>query len=244
MNHPLKFWLITVAAVLGVGLTASLGQWQLSRAAQKQALQVAVDSNANLPGLNGSALVALSDPLRMLHRAVSLRGRWVADRTIFLDNRQMNARPGFYVVTPMQLEGSAVVVLVQRGWVPRNFVDRSAIPAVPTTSGWVELQGRIAPPPAKLYELGIPAKGVIRQNLDIGEFGVESGLPLMPVSIRQTGTSGDVSGDGLLRDWPEASAGVDKHHGYAFQWFGLSALIAVLYVWFQIVRKFFHPSAR
>ena len=243
MNRPLRFWLITVAALLGVGLTASLGLWQLSRVTQKQALQVAMESHASLPGLNGSALAALPDPFSMLHRAVSVRGRWVADKTIFLDNRQMNARPGFYVVTPMQLEGSAVVVLVQRGWVPRNFVDRVAIPVVPTPSGWVELQGRIAPPPAKLYELGNPAKGVIRQNLDIGEFRVESGLPLMAVSIQQIASSGDIPGDGLLRDWPVASAGVDKHHGYAFQWFGLSALIAVLYVWFQIVRKFFRPSA-
>jgi cytochrome oxidase assembly protein ShyY1 len=30
----------------------------------------------------------------------------------------------FYVVTPLLLEGSGAVVLVQRGWAPRNFVDR------------------------------------------------------------------------------------------------------------------------
>jgi surfeit locus 1 family protein len=29
---------------------------------------------------------------------------------------------------------------------------------------------------------------------------------------------------------------VGKHHGYAFQWFALSALIAGLYVWFQLLR--------
>jgi surfeit locus 1 family protein len=32
--------------------------------------------------------------------------------------------------------------------------------------------------------------------------------------------------------------GVDKHYGYAFQWFGLAALIAVLFLWFQMIRPF------
>jgi surfeit locus 1 family protein len=42
--------------------------------------------------------------------------------------------------------------------------------------------------------------------------------------------------DGLLRQWPPPAADVHKHYGYAFQWFALSALVLVLYVWFQILR--------
>jgi surfeit locus 1 family protein len=45
--------------------------------------------------------------------------------------------------------------------------------------------------------------------------------------------------EGLQRDWPEAASGVDKHYGYAFQWFGCARLIALLYVWFQVVRRFY-----
>lgn len=230
-----KFWLITIAALLGVSLTLSLGFWQLSRAAEKRALQLAVDTNAHLAGLTELALAALPDPTKLLFQPVDVRGRWVPERTVFLDNRPMDAKVGFYVITPLRLEGSAAVVLVQRGWVQRNFVDRAAVPAVSTPSGVVQVTGRIAPPPGKLYELGRAAPGVIRQNLDIGEFGVESGLSLMPVSILQTGAVAD----GLARDWSAVNVGVEKHLGYAFQWFGLSALIAILYVWFQIVRRFF-----
>lgn len=229
-----KFWLITFATVLSASLTISLGLWQLSRAAQKQALQMAMDSNAHLPEMTESELTSMPDPMRALYRSVEVRGRWETARTVFLDNRPMAGKVGFYVVTPLRLEGTSAVVLVQRGWVQRNFVDREAVPAIQTPDGLVKVTGRIAPPPAKLYELGRPGSGVIRQNLDIGEFGVESGLSLMPVSIQQMGAATD----GLVREWPQASAGVEKHHGYAFQWFGLSVLIAVLYVWFQIVRKF------
>ena len=48
--------------------------------------------------------------------------------------------------------------------------------------------------------------------------------------------AGAASADGLLRQWPEPASDVHKHYGYAFQWFGLSALVIVLYVWFQIIR--------
>jgi surfeit locus 1 family protein len=43
-------------------------------------------------------------------------------------------------------------------------------------------------------------------------------------------------GDGLLRQWPHPAVDVHKHYGYAFQWFALCALMAGLYVWFQLIR--------
>jgi surfeit locus 1 family protein len=44
------------------------------------------------------------------------------------------------------------------------------------------------------------------------------------------------SADQLVRNWPAPATGVAKHHGYAFQWFALSALVVILYVWFQLVQ--------
>ena len=49
--------------------------------------------------------------------------------------------------------------------------------------------------------------------------------------MQQTGEPSE----GLLRDWPEAASGVEKNYGYAFQWWALSGLIAILYVWFQFI---------
>ena len=232
MNAGLRFWLIAVAAVLGVGITLALGRWQLSRAAQKEAVAAAMAEQAALPPLDAAQLVALARPQDALHRRIQLRGRWLDQHTVFLDNRQMDARQGLYVLTPLALEDGATVLLVQRGWVARNFLERSSLPAIQTPAGMVSIEGRMAPPPGKLYELGTASAGLIRQNLDLTDYARETGLALMPLTVQQT----DVAGDGLLRAWPRTSAGVEKHHGYAFQWFGLSALIAALYVWFQIVR--------
>jgi len=247
-----RFWIVTVAALVAMVATASLGRWQLARAAQKQALQHAMDERMALPPLEARAFLDQAQKVSpddatvdaLLHRQVLLQGEWLADRSLYLDNRQMQGRQGFYVMTPLRLGNgpSAPVVLVQRGWVPRNFADRTQLPDVVTPTGPVQVLGRVAARPARLYELGSSGNGTgasrIRQNLDLAAYRLETGLPVMPLSIVQT--TGDAH-DGLLRDWPAVDAGVDKHYGYAFQWFGLCALVAILYVWFQLFRRFIRP---
>jgi len=229
----LRFWVVTFAALLGVAVTLSLGRWQLDRAAEKQAWQASIDARAQLPVLDARGLAGMSDSDELLHRRVEAVGQWVPEHTVFLDNRQMNGRPGFFVLTPLRLDNGAVV-LVQRGWAPRNFEDRTRVPQITTPAGPVRVQGRIALAPSKLYDMGEAGTGAIRQNLDLAQFRAETGLALLTVSIQQTGASGD----GLAREWPQINSGVDKHHGYAFQWFGLCALITLLYVWFQIVQRY------
>jgi len=229
--HSPRFWILTVAALVVAGTTFSLGQWQLRRAAQKEALQAAVDSKGRLPALDGRSLLAAQSITDDIHRPAALKGSWRPDHTVYLDNRPMSGKTGFVVVTPLVLEGSAQAILVQRGWVPRNFADRTRLPDVATPSGIVTVEGRIAPPPSRLYEFTGVESGRIRQNLDLPAFRAETGLPLLEVSLLQTGAASE----GLLREWAAPNLGVDKHYGYAFQWFGLCALVIILYGWFQLV---------
>jgi surfeit locus 1 family protein len=147
----------------------------------------------------------------------------------------MQGRVGFYVVTPLQLDGSSEAVLIQRGWVPRDQRDRTLLPEVPTPLGMVDVAGRIAPPPARLYEFSAASVGLIRQNLDLASFAAETGLRLAPLSVQQDDSESTV-GDGLMRQWPRPAVDIQMHYGYAFQWFALCVLIAGLYVWFQLVR--------
>ncbi len=221
------FWLVTVAAVLVVSTGLGLGRWQLDRAAQKLALADQIASRQALSALEEGDL-AVADPAAVWHRPARLSGQWVAQHTLWLDNRQMNGRVGFIVVTPLRLD-SGSVVLVQRGWAPRDFQDRNRVPALDTPAGRIVLAGRVAPPPARLYELGEGGSGPIRQNIDLAALAAETGLPLLPLTVLQT----EAANDGLGREWPAPAVDVHKHYGYAFQWFGLSALFAFLYVWFQ-----------
>ena len=224
-------WLLLAAALLGAALTARLGFWQLDRAAQKLSLQAAIDDQARRPALGNAELGG-----GQLHARVTLRGTWVAGRTVWLDNRPMDGRVGFFVVTPLLLAGRGEAVLVQRGWAPRNQADRNQLPPLTTPAGEIEVSGRLAASPSRLYELGEGSAGAIRQNLDPAAFAAESGLKLLPLTVVQTADSAAGAEDGLLRHWAAPEFGLHKHYGYAFQWFALCALILVLYVWFQLIR--------
>ena len=224
--------LIVAAAVAGIALTTSLGFWQWNRGQQRTALHEAQEAREQAAPVGARELLAARDgDTSLLQRPVVLRGQWLPERTVFLDNRQMNALQGFYVVTPLRVDGGQEVVLVQRGWVQRDFEKRDRLPSVETPAGPVEVHGRVAPPPAKLFALGREERGTIRQNLDLAAFRAETGLPLAALSVQQAGAPSE----GLLRQWPQAGSGAEKNYGYAFQWWAMAALIAILYVWFQLV---------
>lgn len=222
------------ATLLAAAATARLGLWQWERATQKEAWQAAIDARAVQPPVGAEELTASArnggDAL--LHRQAQLRGRWLVERTVFLDNRVMNARPGFVVVTPLAWPDG--VVLVQRGWIARDAAERTRLPALATPAGEVEVRGRVAPAPSRLYEFDAAASGPIRQNLDLADFARETGLPLLPVTLLEhTGPDADPA---LQRDWLRPAADAHKNYGYAAQWWAMSLAIVGLYVWYRHLR--------
>jgi len=225
--------LLLAATVAGALVTARLGVWQLDRAAQKEALQAAITARAALPVLRGGSALAEApaDAAAQEHRRAQVEGTWLPSLTVHLDNRQMDGRPGFFVLTPLALaDGTAL--LVQRGWRPRDFEDRTRLAPLRTPAGIVTMEGRLARGVARLYGFEGAESGPIRQNLELPSFATETGLRLRPLVLLQTSPADD----GLRRDWPLPAVDVHKHYGYAFQWFALCALILCLHVWFRILR--------
>ncbi|MBD9400855.1 SURF1 family protein [Comamonas sp. CMM02] len=237
----LRWWLATVAGVIAVCVGLALGFWQLERAAQKTRLHDAMQAQSSTVTLDARAVhdqLALGDATltHWLYRPIALHGQWMPAHTVYLDNRQMQGRPGFFVFTPLQL-ASGEVVLVQRGWIARNFQDRQLLQAIETPAGTVTVEGQLAGAPGRLYALGEgdapdAHNPHIRQNLNLTAYAQTTGLPLWPVTVVQTGAASE----GLLRAWPQPSSGIATHQGYAFQWFAIAAVLAAMVLWFQFLR--------
>lgn len=228
-----RLFLYGFVCVVMTSVGVGLGMWQLARAAGKIALAQAEATRAALPVLDLADVWAASGEM-LRHRRVRLRGHWLADQTTYLDNRQMDGKVGFYVVTPLELQPplgatEGLSVLVQRGWIQRDFEDRNRLQPVTTPGGPVEIEGRIEPALSRTFSLAPPdaEKGVspIRQNLDPEEFSTETGLAVAPFVVIETGAPDQ----GLRRDWPPVDLGVQRHYGYAFQWFALAVLALFLY---------------
>lgn len=228
-------WVVLFGTLLIMVVTARLGWWQLDRAAQKRALQHAIESQAAAEVMPSSALPATETEAEALrYRRITLRGQWLPEYTVYLENRQMRGLPGFFVMTPLKLPAGDAV-LVQRGWLPRNMADRTSIAPYRTPEGEVEVTGRVMAWPSRLTALGTDASGPIRQNLGFADEAARVQRALRPLAIAELGQPGNAD-DGLLRDWPMPAVDVHKHYGYAAQWFFFCALSAGLYVWFQLIR--------
>jgi surfeit locus 1 family protein len=217
----MKFRLVPVLLILlVVVVTVRLGFWQRSRALQKEALEAHIMQFEHAPAqaIDGGATLALKDI--EFHR-VKARGRFVADKVVYLDNRPYNDQPGFYVVMPFKLAGGGYV-LVNRGWLPRNMNNRETIAPYATPQGEIDVEGIARADASRAFELGSggsAAHQLIRQNLDTAAYAAETGLPLQPFVIQQLSDDGDT----LVRDWPAPTSGVDRNWGYMFQWWGMAA---------------------
>ncbi len=253
-----RFWVITAAATISAAVTMKLGFWQLSRAHEKLALQTYIQAQAELPRLNAAALIRASSTSTsqpgvttpaVLHRTIILTGHWLPQHTLFLDNRQMDSKPGLFVLTPFEFKEPTTLlkktILVQRGWLPRNFLDRNKLPEVATEAFEVTIVGRIALSPSKLFEFKDSGSGALRQNIELVALAKELKLELLPYSLLQLDTVNvdvakserqDLPQDKLTRRWAQPNFGSEKNYGYMVQWWALSALITLLYVWFQLIR--------
>jgi cytochrome oxidase assembly protein ShyY1 len=216
-----------VATVLLVALGVSLGNWQQRRAADKIALQHKLgERGAGAPLALGPELVAAA-PLE--YRRVRVTGEFVGAYPLYLNNRPQDGRAGFYLVMPLKLAGSDTHVLVARGWLPRNSADAAKIAPYATPAGTVTVEGIVKARVGHVMQLGTPEPvkpGAIVQNIDPAQFAQASGLKLQPFFIEQGGPGAD----GLVRDWPAPSLGVEKHQGYAFQWYALAAMALLFFV--------------
>lgn len=219
-----------LAGIAGVVLTSSLGNWQTRRGDEKAARQAQWDEALARAPSPIAAPDDASGVVANLPQRVEMRGAFVPEATVYIDNRLVDGVAGFQVVTPFVVADDLPWILVNRGWAPRDMADRARLPAAPVASAPLRVEGvaiRQLPRALDLGERG-GALGGIWQNLDYEAYEQASGRKVARFVVQQTNDTGD----GLRRAWARPDAGVDKHRGYAFQWYSLAALIAVLTTYF------------
>lgn len=230
--HPsrLKKALPTLAALLVVAVTAHLGFWQLDRAHRRDALEEKMLAAQSVPPvILGSEQV---DAKRLDAHPAQAQGEWVPGQTLFLDNQVYRGQVGFQILMPLRLSGSAMHVLVNRGWI-RGADDRRQLPHVITAGGTQTISGLIRQRTPQVGSVGKAARnGAIWSEVAPEEFAAWSGLRMQSLVLYQT----SVAQDGLVRDWPHPGSGADRNRGYALQWFAF-AMMTVFFWGYHFVRK-------
>lgn len=216
-----------VVTVMLMALGVTLAQWQTRRGDQKQLIESKLLQRQAAPTLQfGDASL---DVDQLEYRRMAIRGEFIAGWPVYLDNRPLNGVAGFYVLMPFKIPASDSYVLVARGWLPRDPSDRSKLPSYPTPGGTVEIEGLVRRDFGHVLQLGDAGPlrpQAIVQNLGISEFAAASKLTLQPFVIEQTSDAEDH----LRREWPSPSLGIEKHRGYAFQWYALAVMAFIFFV--------------
>lgn len=227
MSYLRAPWWSIVLTIAGLALCLSAGFWQLGRAAEKRALFEAFAAGSRAS--TDRQLPADGQAVGRRYAPLALAGRYVPGRQVLLDNMSLRGRPGYQVLTPFQTD--AGVVLVNRGWLPADG-DRTRLPDVTVGSGERTVTGRIDLLPRPALAMAAPAvdpgapwprRALFPTPEDLA---AQSGLPLRHFQLLLD--PGEP--DGYTREWQPATMGPERHLGYAVQWFGLAATIAVIFL--------------
>lgn len=220
----------TVAATLAIVILLMLGNWQLSRAQEKETRQEQLDRLSQQPVISlPTTQIRLED---YQFRQIEVHGTYVPSHTIYLDNKIYRGVVGYQIITPVRLGTSSMHVLINRGWVAAGRT-RDQLPNVPTPSDEVRVLGIANSPTQRTLELSTETvSGRVWENLHLDRYRQATGLTLQPLVILQ---QNDVK-DGLVRQWSRPDSGATRNLGYAFQWFSMALAVLILYLVLSVKR--------
>jgi surfeit locus 1 family protein len=224
----LKTPLLLIAALIIALIMLRLGVWQLDRAEQKRQIFVDQQAKVTQPALDLRDLIEsllASDASALRFTPIIVKGRYLAKKSIYLDNQVVGGQVGYKVFTPFELDGSDWSVLVNRGWLPVGE-SRKQLPGLKTSSQTLELTGRLnlPPPPPPMWNDKYPvASGKVWQFLPIEQYQAQMQLMVLPLVVELAPEYVGEVESALIRRWAQIDdQWVAKHQAYALQWFAMA----------------------
>jgi len=219
-------------AVIAVSLVFTglikLGFWQLDRAKGKVELaqQLALQPHVEL----------IEFPLGNIdktlnQRGISVSGRLLHQYTWLLDNQVQEGKVGYQVLVAIALTGETKLGIVNLGWVAAP-PDRSQLPSLKQWSAPRQFSGQLHLPTNNPYALASPPTSDWPKRIAQIDFSMlqqHTAQPIFEVVLRLD----QDSATGYDKQWRWSNnMTVDKHRGYAFQWFALALTLLVLTAYF------------
>jgi len=222
-----------------LGLFIFLGCWQLDRAEEKRDLYAEFETrqSGDLINLNQIDNDSLGFD-NLLWRPIKASGHFLESYQVLLDNQVENTKAGYYIYTPLSLDDSSNIVLVNRGWLAAEG-DRKTIPKLIMSEGSVNIKAVVKDIPKtglllKEQPPELMSEGVYRvQRIDLDELADLTNTNLLPYIVRLSSDSKH----GYHRQWRLPGSGESVHNGYAFQWFAFATALFIIYLLVNTKRK-------
>jgi len=226
---PLIPSLIVLAFVI---LMINLGFWQLDRANQKTDLLVLLADDNITKVTDAKQIKTLPQ-----YANVNLKGRYLSAPQLLLDNQIDNQVVGYHVFTPFLIEGLGTYIMVNRGWVAKDKLDQRDFSVQTDT---IVLQGKLNHSPQVGIQLGEieldkDQKIQVMTYFDrdkVSKYLYENLCKDLSCIVSHRVLLLEKNQDqGFKREWQPVVMPPEKHIGYAVQWFSMTFVLIVLFVY-------------
>ena len=221
MNYRLLVPSILILATMA--FLASLGFWQLDRADQKRTIEASIQkANTGVVEL----IVNQNELLNKEYYEVRLQGSYIGDKQFIYDNQIVDQASGYYVLTPFVLTGQSNAIMINRGFIPWNG-RRDQLDDIAVDSTYREIKIQVSRP-IKRIELKTSDISnqfpVLIQAIDFDVIEEISSTSFVDV----IGLLDPSSDDGFVRKWEPYTGSIEKHIGYAIQWFLMALVLGII----------------
>ena len=219
----LRFLIPAVLIVATIAFLASLGLWQLDRANEKRAIE------ASIQKANTGIVELISDENRLLEKEyyqVRLKGQYLNNKQFVYDNQIIDQVSGYYVLTPFKLENQSGTIVINRGFIPWNG-DREKLADISIEKIKSEIKVQISKPIKRIelksseisnnFPTLIQAVDLVKMS-EIAGVNFSSMVGLLDASMD----------DGFVRKWEPYTGSIEKHIGYAIQWFLMAIVLGII----------------
>ena len=219
---------LTIATLIAVAILFGLGVWQLQRLTWKLNLIATMNAHMAAAPLTLEQILALPAD-QAQYRRVALTGAFANDKETYVFTTGAGGVPVYHVLTPFQT-GSGKTVMVDRGEIPEDRLDRGSRTAV---TGETKVVGiwRVPDGPNVFTPKPNPAKHVWYSR-DLPAIAAADHMSLATPALVEADATPNPGG------WPKGGQTVvdlpNNHLSYAFTWFGLAAGLVGVYLAFHV----------
>ena len=219
----LRFILPSILITATFAFLVSLGFWQLERADDKRSIEASI-KQANTGSVE---LIKKEEGLQSKeYYEVRLQGKYLSDKQFIYDNQIVDQVSGYYVLTPYALEGQSKAILINRGFIPWNGRRDKLVDIVigqETREIKVQISKPIKRMELKPSEVGIQFP-VLIQSIDLQDMADRAKVDFSSV----IGLLDASASNGFIRKWEPYTGSIEKHIGYAVQWFLMALVLAII----------------
>ena len=218
-----RFLVPSILILATMAFLVSLGFWQLDRADQKRTIEASIQkANTGVVEL----IVNQNELLNKEYYEVRLQGSYIGDKQFIYDNQIVDQASGYYVLTPFVLTGQSNAIMINRGFIPWNG-RRDQLDDIAVDSTYREIKIQVSRP-IKRIELKTSDISnqfpVLIQAIDFDVIEEISSTSFVDV----IGLLDPSSDDGFVRKWEPYIGSIEKHIGYAIQWFLMALVLGII----------------